>query len=700
VTGVAPETPTLRTARVRLVGAAILGALALALALDLASRLLLQSAWFDAYQRIAPRQVDTTPATIVAIDEKSLAELGRWPWPRTLLAGLVRAIDAQRPAAIGVDVVMPEADPLSPARSLAYLDTDAALRERVAALPSNDAVLAQALGEAPTVLMVAGVNEASGQPLRAAPILVRDAQGSGDAAQRALSRLDTSRAGLSSLAALNDAAHGWGLASVVAAQGVVRRVPLVASIGGTLVPALALDMWRVALRAPSMRLATADGTVRGVELGDRFFATDAAGEVRVYFSRHEPDRFVSAADVLAGRGEQERLGRTFVLIGVTAHALGDYAWTPVGEQMPGVELHAQMLENMNDDAFLVRPPWAHVVEAAALLVAGALLVWATPRWPVRYAVAVLVACAAALLVVAYALFRTDRLLFDAATPTLGLVLLFGALLALTLSDTARNRSALQQALQLEREAAARVAGELEAARRIQLDSLPRADMLRDPRVDLAASMEPAQEVGGDLYDFYLLDDHRLFFMLGDVSGKGLSASIFMAVSKALCKSTMLRTAGADLGALLSQANVEVGRDNAAAFFVTLFAGVLDLRSGELDYCNAGHENPWRAAAGSAGVTRLRDGGGPPLCVVDDFAYRAARTRLAPGELLCVVSDGVTEASDAGGVLYGTARVERVVAGVDPAGAAVDALRRDVKAFAGGTEPADDMTVLALRWRGA
>ena len=700
MTGAAPETPALRTTRVRLAGAAILAAFAVALALDLASTLPLRSAWFDAYQRIAPRAIETLPATIVEIDDRSLAEYGRWPWPRTLLARLVQAIEAHGPRAIGVDVLMSEPDPLSPQRAIASADADAALRARIAALPTNDDVLARVLEGAPAVLMMAEVPVASGKPFRAAPVLVRDAHGDPDAAARALARLMPMQAILSSLPQLNDAAHGWGLVSVDAAQGVVRRVPLVADAKGTLVPALALEMWRVAARAPALRVVTSDGAVRGVELAGRVFAMDRDGTVRLHFSRDVPDRFVSAADVLAGRVGRDRLGVTFVLIGVTAHALGDYVWTPVGEQIPGVEVHAQMLESLADDAFLVRPSWARAVEAAALLLAGALLVWVTPRWPVRYGVAILVACAAALLAAAYLLFRTERLLLDAATPALGLVLLFGALLALTLSDTARNRRALQQALQLEREAAARVAGELQAARRIQLDSLPRAELLHDPRVDLAASMEPAQEVGGDLYDFYPLDEHRLFFMLGDVSGKGLSASIFMAVSKALCKSTMLRAADADLGALLSQANVEVERDNASAFFVTLFAGVLDLRSGDLDYCSAGHENPWRVAAGAGGVTRLRDGGGPPLCVVDDFAYRSARTRLAPGELLCVVSDGVTEARDAGGTLYGIARVERVLAGVDSAGGAVDALRRDVAAFAAGAEPADDLTVLALRWRGA
>ena len=696
MTGAAPETPTLRGTRVRTVGAVLLAVFALALALDAPRWLPLRDTWFDALQKLAPRAAETTPVTIVAIDDKSLAALGRWPWPRTLLAQLVHTVNAYSPVAIGVDIVMPEPDPLSPERALAHVDADAALLDRIASLPSNDTELASAFMVSPTVVVMAGLPDAPAQPVRVAPILVRDAGGDAEGIARAIASLRMYPAALSSLATLNDAARGWGLISVDDNQGIIRHVPLVANVNGTLAPGLGLEMWRVARRVPSLRLTTSGGVARSVSVGGDTFATQADGSVRVYFSHHNSDRFVSAVDVLSGSVGQERLGHRFVLIGITAAALGDYVWTPV-DKVPGVEVHAQLLENMNEQSFLRRPRWGPAGEALALALVGALLIWLTPRWPVRFVAPIAIACAAALFVLAALLFRVDRLLLDAATPALALVLLFGTLLALTLADATRSRRTLQRVLQHEREESARVAGELQAARRIQLDTLPRAERVHDSRIELAATMEPAQEVGGDLYDFYRLDGDRLFFMLGDVAGKGLSASIFMAVSKALCKSTMLRASGTDLGALLSQANIEVERDNPAALFVTMFAGVLDLASGDLDYCNAGHENPWRVRGGT--VTRLAEGGGPPLCVVDEFVYRAVRTRLAPGDLLCVVSDGVTEGNDPTGHLYGSARVERVLAGITSARVAVEALRDDVKAFAAGAEPADDMTVLALRWHG-
>jgi len=696
VTPAAPATPALRTSRVRAAGTALLIVLAIAIAVDGGRFTPLREAWFDTLQRFSPRPVDELPATIVAIDDRSLAALGRWPWPRSRLAELVAKVSAYGARAIGVDIVMPEADALSPERVLRDV-TDDALRARLASVRPYDDVLADALHEAPTVLAMVGTFEPTTQPLRAAPVLASDARNDAASASLAKSRLLTYPAALSSLARLTNAAHGWGLVSAEDVQGVVRRVPLVANINGTLVPGFGVELWRVAAGQRSIRLATSNGEATSVRVGGDAFPADAEGMARPWFSLSTPGRFVSAIEVLNGTVDPHMLQRTFVLIGVTGLALGDYVWTPVAK-MPGVEGHAQLLENMHLATFLRRPAHASLIEALALLVAGAAVIVAVPAWRVAVAALVALCAVAAVSALSWLAFDTQRLLFDAATPIVAFAATFAMLLGLQVAATTRHRKALQSVLQREREAAARMAGELAAAQRIQRDSLPRADMVKDARVEIAASMEPALEVGGDLYDFYRLDADRLFFMVGDVAGKGLSASIFMAVSKALCKSTMLRAANADLGAWLTQANGEVARDNPGALFVTLFAGVLDLGRGELAYCNAGHEHPWCRHAADGSVARLAEGGGPPLCVVDDFEYRFARVSLAPGDLLCAVSDGVTEAVDVAGTLYGTARVAPVLARATRAAAAVQALREDVKRFTRGADQSDDLTVLALRWQ--
>ena len=183
------------------------------------------------------------------------------------------------------------------------------------------------------------------------------------------------------------------------------------------------------------------------------------------------------------------------------------------------------------------------------------------------------------------------------------------MLGLTLTEAQRQRRALRRQLEAEREAAARVAGELQAARRIQMGILPApATVLRgDDRIALYAFLEPARIVGGDLYDFFRLDGDRLFFLVGDVSGHGVAGSLFMAVSKALCKSAALRSG--DLGAMMRESNAEISRDNPEALFVTVWAGLLDARTGRLEYCNAGHEPVWLLGPGGAGDPAARRGRG-------------------------------------------------------------------------------------------
>ena len=658
----------------------------------------LQAAWFDAHQALAPRAVRSLPVTVVEIDQKSLAALGQWPWPRSELARLVEALAAARPAALGINILMPEADALSVERLFErQIALDATLTAALKAQPSNDALLARALAAAPSVLVAAGTTEPTGMPLRAVPVAVR-----GDPAALPLM---THAGALTNIAELDAAARGHGLISADPSRGVIRRIPLVVGVGGTLAPTLAVEMLRVAQGAPALRLdARRDGTAASLAVGRLAIPLEADAGVRVYFSARRADRLVSAIDVLEGHFEQEQVEGRLVLVGLAGIGLLEYQDTPIGERMSGTEVHAQLLENLVDGSLLRRPRRAAQVEALVLLALGAVLVWATPRWRPFSAALLMLGCVALPVAAGFALFRSERLLFDAATPAIGLALLFLTLLVLTLAETSRQRHALEREVHAERELGARMAGEIEAAQRVQNATLPRADLLAgDARVELAALLVPAREVGGDLYDYFMLDARRLFFLVGDVAGKGLSASMFMTVSKALFKSAMLRSPAADLGRTMSEVDAEVSRDNPDNLFVTVFAAVLDLDSGTLEYCNAGHENPWLFLPGQPGAQRIADGDGPPLCAVAGYGYRSATLRLPPGARLCLMTDGVSEALDADGALYGAARLRAVLerghAEGASAAAVVKAVEADVLAFCGDAEVSDDLTLLALHWRG-
>ena len=662
----------------------------------------LQAAWFDTCQRLHPRRIESLPVTVVAIDEASLRRFGQWPWPRTVLAALVAAIQHNDPAAIGLDILMPEPDRLSPERALAgEWQKDPLLTSRIAALPSNDHELARALASAHAVLPLAGIPERTDREPLAPPFVVIDRSRRGDSVA---TRVPSYPGALTNIEELDAAAAGHGVISAGAADQVIRRTPLVVRIGDRFAPSLSLELLRVALGAPDVRLVADGASVDTVAVGAMVIPTEPDGAIRIYYSPRDGRRLVSAVDVLDGKADTLILQRKLVLIGASALAIGDYQNTPLGVSMPGSEIHAQLLENLFDQSALARPRYAPVVESIAFVTLGLLVIAVTPRWKPFHAGSIALASIALPLVAGVGAFVLARLVFDAASVSLGLVILFGVLITMTLSDARRVRSALQRIVHKQREEAAYIAGELGAAQRIQVGYLPRADALRDdPRIEVAAAMIPARDVGGDLYDFFRLDADRVFFLIGDVSGKGLSASMFMAVSKALYKSATLRNPTADVGELMRSANEEVSRDNAQMLFVAACAAVLDLRSGALTYCNAGHENPYVLSSDQPDATRLVDGAGPPLCTVDRFPYRGATHVLCAGEVVCLVTDGVAEAQDRHGARFGgvglDAAIDRWRTTEATARSLVDRICEDVRGFSAGTEPADDVTVLAVRWRG-
>jgi adenylate cyclase len=660
---------------------------------------LLRATAFDTYQSLYPRVPRQLPVVIVAIDEESLREYGQWPWPRTWLARIVGTVAAARPAAIGINILMPESDRLSPTRLpdlVAGMDADMA--QRLSRLPGNDAVLAAAIRGRPVVLGIAGL-EGRG---REAATAVRHApvRSTGGDPAPFLRRFEGA---LRSVDEIDGAGGGHGLTSVDLERGVVRRVPLLARVGDGLVPGFGLEMLRVGEGGPPISVRVSAAGVEAVAVGAFVAPSEPDGSAWIHYTRHDPDRFVSAADVLAAQTDASLFQGRLVLIGVTALGLSDHLATPVGDPMSGVEIHAQFIENLVEGSLLSRPWFVRWIEIGWLLVGGLLLIVLVPRLPARGSLGLLTALVAAMVGLGLLLYLRLSVLLDAATPSVALATLFSMMLVLTLTEAQTQRRALRRQVEVQREAAARLAGELEAARRIQMGTLPRpaAAFPGETRFDLYAMLEPAREVGGDLYDFFLLDPDHLFFLIGDVSGKGLPGSLFMAISKALYKSTALRRHG-QIAVMMREADAEISRDNAEGLFVTVLAGILDARTGELEYCSAGHEPPLLLPRGGRALERLGQGGGPPLCAVDGFPYVPGSRRLEPGDTLCLITDGVTEAAGPAGQLYGRERLEALLAPLGDGTSAADigeAIRRDVVAFTGGTEPSDDMAVLVLRYIG-
>ena len=426
---------------------------------------------FDGYQKYYPRTPLSQPVTIVAIDEKSLAELGQWPWPRNQLAELLDAIAGYGPAAVGLDMYMPEADQTSPPMLANRLPADtpepvvAALRE----LPSNDAVLARSLHNMPSVLGAAGFDHASyttSAGMRSHPLLVSGGE--------ALPHVRRFPAVLASLPELQAAARGQAILSVDLDFGVVRRVPLIAAIGDTLVSGLAMEMLRLATGDRAVRVQVGSHGIDSVGIADLDVPTQPRGDVWLHFASIDATRhrYVSATSILDGSIDPDLMTGKLVMLGLTGSGLHDMRTTALGELVPGIEIQAQVLESLFDGRFIVRPWWMKWLETSIIVTLGLMLIWYIPRRNSRLSKFINAVPRASawitlginllLIGVGYLAFRTQGLLFDASSFFLVISAVIGSLIASTVIELNRQEKADAAEAQRVREAANLIAGEFAA----------------------------------------------------------------------------------------------------------------------------------------------------------------------------------------------------------------------------------------------
>jgi len=246
------------------------------------------------------------------------------------------------------------------------------------------------------------------------------------------------------------------------------------------------------------------------------------------------------------------------------------------------------------------------------------------------------------------------------------------------------------------EAREKIEKELQVARVIQMDLLPR-DFPQEDDIELFATLKPARQVGGDFYDFFFLEPDRLCFVIGDVSGKGVPAALFMSMAKALIKASA-QTVQTPAG-ILDTVNRELSQDNDTCTFVTVFIGILDLKSGELSFANGGHNYPLIYEPG--GHPEFLEGGKSMILGIDEeTVYTGATIKLQPDQGLCLYTDGITEAFNEMDQEFSDERLIAFVAANTrrPVKELVDLLVLEVETFAGKRPQADDITVLALRYR--
>ena len=243
-----------------------------------------------------------------------------------------------------------------------------------------------------------------------------------------------------------------------------------------------------------------------------------------------------------------------------------------------------------------------------------------------------------------------------------------------------------------------IKGDLAVAREIQQAILPR---IFPPfpenasQMDIAASMNAAKDVGGDFYDFFRIDEDRIGFVIADVSGKGVPAAIFMAVSRTLIRATGIR--GVSPAECINYSNTLLEKESVNNMFVTVFYGIYNIKTGEVKYTNAGHNPPYVLKANGS-LEKLPVSGNMAIGIFDDFEYTETTCQLAQGDTLLLYTDGVTEAINPQEEEFTETRLEQTLKKVagQTCQQVIDTIKTDVKTFANGAEQSDDITLLAIK----
>ncbi|MDY6972192.1 MAG: CHASE2 domain-containing protein [Thermodesulfobacteriota bacterium] len=635
---------------------------------------------------------------IVDIDEKSLVEFGQWPWPRYQVAELLEKIAAAGPSAVGLDIILAEPDRTSLKIVKRELDKGFGLELSLDEIPvrfhDNDTMLADVLARGPFVIgyqFLASGNGGQSPILHPLDVIILHAADSPNKKVNLPGGIGV----VAPLPVFSRAVTRSGFVNIRPDDdGIIRRAPLLMRFQDHIYPSLALVSVMQAVNAKRVFLKTSALGVEWLQVNGTIIPLDASGNLLIrYRTKRRAFEYISAGDLLNDRiGKKVILGHV-VFVGSSAAGLKDTYTTPTGPLYPEVEFHASVVDNILHKAFLKRPSWAHGAELFTALCVGILVSFVLSRSRPLGSLLFLGLGAVFLWFGGLWMLQSKNVFISPLYPIIMLVGNF------TLLGLFKLRIAEKQALQHAKEIEG-MESELNVARDIQMGVLPKnfPPFPEHEEFDIFASLVPAREVGGDLYDFFFIDEEHLCFTLGDVSDKGVPASLFMVITRTLVKnSAQYYPSPSDM---MSRINQILCADNPNVMFVTLIIGILNVRTGEIRYANGGHNPPILVRHG-AGVSFKAESSGPGLGVTPEIIYKEATVTLDAKDGLFLYTDGVTEAMNRNGTLFSNRRLLQEVTSLQnrPVKDIITGVLQEVRRHAGSVPQSDDIAMMMIRYNG-
>ncbi len=633
---------------------------------------------FDVYQKIFSKKKETD-VVIVDIDEKSLGKFGQFPWNRNVFAKILDQLNNSDPKAIGFDIFFTEKDKQSPdaiIKSYNLIPSDVSELQN---LKGPDQVFSEKLKESKSVIAVLGSNVPSHSNYdRKAK--ARFLSKGGDPKNFSYSYPHS----IGSLEILEKNVKGLGSISFLdQLDGIIRSLPMVVRFDNKLYPTMGLEMVRVGSKQKNIYIELNELGIQRVSARPHKIKTDPNGIIWIKYKKSSKSQYISASEVYDGNFERNLFNNKYVLIGASAQGLFDLVKTPLGLTVPGVEVHANVIENILDQSYLIRNPNTYLFELLFSIVVALLTFILSQKIKPKFSLLIFFGNILLIIIIGFSIYKFRSELVDISYPIFMVALTF--LSGLYFRFIEENRTALSN---LQKEA--KLLKERELAAGVQKSLFP--DISKFENFIFAKNV-PARDVSGDYFDVVRSTPEEYFFTLADVSGKGVKAGMYMAKASSIFRT--LTNLKFPLEKIVFGVNNELVEAKFKGMFVTAVFGKLNIKTGEMVFINAGHESILTFDKDKNYEYIKSDM--PPIGIVKYFTETMVKSNQInlKDKTFVVYTDGVTEGYLKNGEEMGAEGVQKIIddmTEVTPKNI-VEALEKELNW--GAEKLRDDITCMAI-----
>ncbi len=633
---------------------------------------------FDLYQKVFAEKKDSD-VVIIDIDENSLGKFGQFPWNRKVFADILDRINESNPKAIGFDIFFTEKDKQSPDEIIKSYDLVPSDMAELQNLQSPDEIFSEKLKQSKSIIAVLGSNVPSHSNYdRKAK--ARFLSKGGDPKKFTYSYPYS----IGSLEVLEKDVKGLGSISFLdQLDGIIRSLPLVVQFDKKIYPTMGLEMVRVGSKQKNIYVELNEVGIQRISARPYRINSDPNGIIWIKYKKSDKNQYISAGDVYDGKFQSDFFTDKYVLIGASAQGLFDLVKTPLGITIPGVEVHANVIENILDQSYLIRNPNTYIFELLFSIIVALITFILSQRVKPKLSLSIFFGNILAIIVIGFCIYKFRSELVDMSYPIFIVTVTF--LTGLYFRFIEENKIALDN---LQKEA--KLLKERELAAGVQKSLFP--DISKFENFIFAKNV-PARDVSGDYFDVVRSTPEEYFFTLADVSGKGVKAGMYMAKASSIFRT--LTNLKFPLEKVVFGVNNELVEAKFKGMFVTAVFGKLNIKTGELVFINAGHESILTFDQ-NKNYEYIKSEM-PPIGIVKYFTESMVKsnTMNLKDKTFVVYTDGVTEGYLKNGEELGAEGVQKIIDGMSEVTpkTIVESIEKELNW--GAEKLRDDITCMAI-----